>query len=179
MVWAERERERERVVISKVRLIPTTLDTLQSGIFCWCLCLYRVWRNLDSYLMSEVRWGESCSTHLNFSWLFIHLIVVLCLLIFPKWLDFPEWGACSKWRGLQHLECLTLYKLSPKVGRLLALENQMGFWKDQVDQKTQGLSGRLWLIPVLPHSKADKISLLLFTDFQVEYGFSSINWQQN
>lgn len=25
-------------------------------------------------------------------------------------------------KGLQYLECLTLYKLSPKVGRLLALE---------------------------------------------------------
>lgn len=100
--------------------------------------------------------------NLNFSWLFIYLIVVLCLLIFPKWLDFPKWKACSKWKGLQYLECLTLYKLSPKVGRLLASEYQVGFWRDRLDQKTQGLSGRLWLIPVLPHFKADEISLLLF-----------------
>lgn len=160
MFWNSLSWEGDSLVISKVRLIMTILDTIEHLLLV-LVSPYSLRRNLDSYPMAEVRWGESCSTHLNFSWIFIHLIVALCLLIFPKWLDFPEWEACSKWKEQQRLECLTLYKLSPKVGSL-ALENRAGFWKDQVDQKTQGLSGIFWLIPVLLHSKADEISLLLF-----------------
>lgn len=69
------------------------------------------------------------------------------------------------WR-VKEKDCNTwsvwLYKLSPKLEMLLALENQMGFWKNQVEENREGFSGRLWLIPVLPHSKADEISPLLF-----------------
>lgn len=44
------------------------------------------------------------------------------------------------WR-VKEKDCNTwsvrLYKLSPKLEMLLALENQMGFWKNQVDKKTE------------------------------------------
>lgn len=136
------------------------LDTLQLDIFCWCLCLLcRLWSNLDGYLVAEVRWRDSCSTHLNFSWLFIHLIVVLCFLIFPKWFDFPEWECCSKWKGLQCLECLTLYK--SKSRKVTGLREWGGILKRSGRPEDTRVIWQI-VIAVLPHSEADEISLFLF-----------------
>lgn len=128
--WFElRERERERGKLSS-KIDPDYLrDPTIRHLLSVLVSLYRLWRNLDSCLMAVVRWGESCSTHLNFSWLFIHLIVVLCLLIFPKWLDFPEWEACLKWKRLQCLECWTLYKRKSKSRKVAGLRESGGILK--------------------------------------------------
>lgn len=39
MFWNGLSWEEESLVISKVRMTVIILDTLQSGTFCWCLCL--------------------------------------------------------------------------------------------------------------------------------------------
>lgn len=86
------------------------------------------------------------------------------------------------WR-VKEKDCNTwsvwLYELSPKLEMLLALENHAGFWKNQVDKKTEkdSLVDCDWFL--FFHTLKLMRFLLCFSDFQVEYGFSSINWQQN